>query len=154
MFGAVYKRITSKSWSTAADTVVINNLVQSVLTTCAKAWVNTFLLNASLVLCTISTHYTFRSTEWCTANTSRQTWTNCKPIHRSTCRIWSTRWRYTWIFWIAMLSYENWHTLCNYMLLEFTTCKYLCSKNINTHATTYSTSTSNLERSVVKEGIN
>jgi hypothetical protein len=99
LFDTSDKRIPSKAHRAAADRIMIDNLAASIETTSSRAWINTLLVHARLILCTISTHNTLRPARWRCANIISLTWTYCMPTDLTAHTKWPAWWRLTWLCW-------------------------------------------------------
>ena len=95
------KRISCKTWWTAADWIVVYNFTPSTNATCSRTWICALVSVTSTILRTVIVDYTFRSTVGWWASVLVLTWTNSLSIHRPTPAVWST-WR-----WLARV-YNCW----------------------------------------------
>ena len=103
-----YERITSVSWRTTADWIVIADLAFGIYTTCSWARVYAFLVIASFVLRALRASDTFRSTCWRSSNVSRNTRTNSLAIDLTALWVWPTWRRLAWVGFDRRWITRNW----------------------------------------------
>lgn len=140
-----YKWITSKSFWTRTNRVVIDDLTFGVISTSAGARINAFLIQTGFVQITFSANNTFRSTWWRSTDHSWQTCTRSGSIIDSTHCVGSTRWRITRIFWWFGWLWSAWNKWITniagwtrtswYMIDYITICIWTTSSNTRIYAT-------------------
>lgn len=65
---AANKGVTSETWQTAADGIVVDDATLCLNSTCTTAWINTAFLEASQERRTLTGHYALRATCWGVTN--------------------------------------------------------------------------------------
>ena len=91
-FNASNKRITNKTHRTGTYRAVVHNLTAGIKTTYGWTWVQTFLVDTSFFMRTVSAHNTFWSTCWWWTNMPCLTWTDRMFIYYMAYTVQST-WR-------------------------------------------------------------
>lgn len=101
--GANYEGISCVALATSTNWTVVDNLTDSILSTSPRAWIGTLLIDTSLVVRTLWTHNTFRTTTRGTTNVGWFAGTNSLTINFTTHTVWTT-WR-----WIARVKWSCFH---------------------------------------------
>lgn len=101
------KWIASVTWHTIAKCFVINRSTFGVITTGARAWINTTLIDASFTIYTIRIDCTFSATCRRSTEISRQAWTNRLIIYTHTVTILAT-WRWMTAIFIIISYLRSW----------------------------------------------